>query len=52
MVLGEIQRPRTEKKLPDILSLEEVARVFDATENLHPVRYWTGVWWFHQLEMR
>jgi integrase/recombinase XerD len=34
MVLGDIPRPRKEHKLPDVLSLEEVATVFKATSNL------------------
>ena len=34
MVLGDIPRPIKEKKLPDVLSIEEVSRVFEMTENL------------------
>jgi site-specific recombinase XerD len=34
MVLGNIPRPMKEKKLPNVLSLDEVTRVFDAVENL------------------
>jgi site-specific recombinase XerD len=34
MVLGDIPRPMKERKLPDVLSLEEVARIFNATENV------------------
>jgi integrase/recombinase XerD len=34
LVLGEIPRPRKEKKLPTVLSLEEVKAIFDAAENL------------------
>lgn len=34
MVVGEIARPRKERPLPDILSIEEVTRIFDSTQNI------------------
>jgi site-specific recombinase XerD len=34
MALGDIPRPRKEQKLPDILSMEDLRRLFDATKNL------------------
>jgi site-specific recombinase XerD len=34
MVLGDIPRPKKEKKLPVVLSVEEVGRILSATENL------------------
>lgn len=34
MMLGTIPRPMKEKKLPNVLSLNEVTRVFDAVENI------------------
>lgn len=34
MVLGDIPRPKKEKKLPDVLSKEEVKRIFDMTSNV------------------
>ena len=34
MALGDIPRPLKEKKLPDVISLEEVARIFSVTQNL------------------
>jgi site-specific recombinase XerD len=34
LLLGEIPRPNKEKKLPVVLSQEEVRRIFDATSNL------------------